>query len=102
LSLLFLAEMVIGVIVPMVLFGMRRVRESGSGLAWGAACVLVGLALNRTSVPLLALSVPAGATYSPHWMEYAIAVASIAAGVLLFALVARFLPVFPEPKAEAI
>ena len=102
LSLLFLAEMVIGVIVPMVLFGTRRVRESGRGLAWGATCVLVGLAINRTSVPLLALSAPAGATYSPHWMEYAVAVAAIAAGVLIFALAARFLPVFPEPKTEVI
>jgi hypothetical protein len=35
-------------------------------------------------------------------MEYAIAVASIAAGVLLFALVTRLLPVFPERRAETI
>jgi len=99
-SLLFLEEMVIGVIVPMVLFGTRRVRESSSGLVWGAVCVLGGLALNRTSVPLLALSAPGGAIYFPHWMEFAVAVASIAAGVLIFALAARFLPVFPEAEVE--
>jgi Ni/Fe-hydrogenase subunit HybB-like protein len=103
-GLLFLAEMVIGVIVPMVLFGRRKVRESGSGLVWGAACVLVGLALNRTSVALLAQSAPAGAAYFPHWIEIAIVVAAIAAGVLIFALAARFLPVLPDgdPSRQSI
>ena len=102
LSLLFLAEMVIGVIVPMILFGTRGMRESRSGLFWGAGCVLVGLAINRTSVPLLALRSPSGAVYFPHWMEFAVAGASIAAGILLFTLAARFLPVFPEPQAETV
>lgn len=102
LSLLFLAEMVIGVIVPMILFGTRKMRESSSGLAWGAACVLVGLALNRTSVPLLALKAPGGAVYFPHWIEFAVVVACVAAIVLLFDLAVRFLPVFPESKAEAV
>ena len=99
LSLLFLAEITIGVIVPMVLFGRRQVRESGSGLVLGSTCVLVGLALNRTSVALLALSTPAGAFYFPHWMEIVVAAASIAAGVLIFIAAAYFLPVLPESDA---
>ena len=102
LSLLFLAEMVIGVIAPMIIFGTRRMRESGSGLFWGAGCVLVGLAINRTNVALLGLKAPGGAVYFPHWIEFAVAGASVAAGVLLFALAARLLPVFPEPQAEAV
>jgi Ni/Fe-hydrogenase subunit HybB-like protein len=94
LSLLFVAEMVAGVIVPMILFGTRRVRERASGLVQGATCVLVGLAVNRAGVAWLALKAPAGAAYFPHWMELVIAVAAIAAGVLIFVLAARFLPVF--------
>jgi Ni/Fe-hydrogenase subunit HybB-like protein len=94
LSLLFVAEMVAGVIVPMILFGTRRVRERASGLVQGATCVLVGLAVNRAGVAWLALKAPAGAAYLPHWMELVIAVAAIAAGVLIFVLAARFLPVF--------
>jgi Ni/Fe-hydrogenase subunit HybB-like protein len=100
-SVLFLEEMVIGVIVPLILFSMRRVRENASGLFWGAACVLVGLAVNRASVPLLALRASGGDIYFPHWMEFAVAAGSVAAGVLLFVLAVRVLPVFPEPKAEA-
>lgn len=100
LSVLFLEEMVIGVIVPLILFGRRRVRESAFGLFWGSACVLVGLAVNRTTVPLLALRAPAGATYFPHWIEFVIAIAAVAAGVLIFTLAARFLPVFHESGME--
>ncbi len=66
----------------------------------GAACVLVGLAVNRTTVPLLALRAPAGATYFPHWIEFAVAIASVAAGVLIFTLAARFLPVFHGSEME--
>lgn len=100
LSLLFLEEMVIGVIVPMVLFSTRRVRESGSGLLWGSVYVLMGLALNRASVTFFALKAPAGPTYFPHWIEFTIAISSVSAGVLIFALAARFLPVLPRSPAE--
>ena len=96
LSLLFLAELVIGVVVPLVLFSRRKVRESSSRLIWGAACVLVGLALNRVSVPLLALRAPAGASYFPHWIEFAMALASVVAGVVIFTLAVHFLPVLPS------
>ncbi len=105
LSLMFLAELLIGVIVPLILFGRRKLRESGSGLIWGTACVLVGLALNRTNVALLALRAPAEATYSPHWMEFAVAIAAVAAGVTLFTLAARILPVMPaggESRRQSI
>ncbi len=100
LSLLFIEEMVIGVIVPMVLLGTRRVRESSLGLLLGAVYVLLGLALNRASVALFALKPLPGSTYFPHWIELAIAISSVAAGVLIFALAARVLPVFPERLAE--
>ncbi len=41
---LFLAEILIGVILPMVLFGQRKIRESSTGLIAGSGCVLLGLA----------------------------------------------------------
>ncbi len=96
LSLLFLIEIGVGVILPMVLFSIRRVRESSTGLIMGAACALLGLALNRTSVALIAHEAPQGASYFPHWMEIVISVAAVAAGVLLFILAVRFLPILPE------
>jgi hypothetical protein len=101
LSLLFWLELIVGVIVPMLLFGIRRTRESVPGLIWGSVCVLAGLLINRTNVSLLAQRAPAGPAYVPHWMEVTIAVAAIAAGILLFALAARFLPILPQHPEES-
>jgi Ni/Fe-hydrogenase subunit HybB-like protein len=100
LSLLFLAELVIGVIVPLVLFARKKVRNTSTGLIAGSACVLAGVALNRTNVAIFAYGAPDGATYFPHWMEILVSVAAIAAGVLLFVLAVRYLPILPEARDE--
>lgn len=99
-SVLFLVEMIIGVIVPLLLFGTRKVRESAVGLVGGAACVLVGMIINRSNVAFMALDAPDGATYFPYWMEIALSVAVVAVGVLLFSLAALFLPVLPSKDRE--
>jgi len=95
-SLLFVAEILVGVLAPMVIFGSRPMRESGFGLFLGSGFVLFGLGLNRLNVALLGLGAPVGAVYFPHWIELAISAAAIVAGVLIFALAARFLPIFQD------
>jgi Ni/Fe-hydrogenase subunit HybB-like protein len=96
LSFLFLTEMVVGVMAPMVIFASRRLRQSRSGLFQGSGLVLVGLGLNRVNVALLGLQAPAGAAYFPHWIELVISLAAIVAGVLIFGLAARYLPIFQD------
>ena len=105
LSVLFLAEIVIGAIVPLILFSRQKVRNTSSGLIAGSACVLSGVALNRTNVAIFAYAATPGAVYSPHWMEILISVAAVAAGVVLFVLAVRFLPILPEeegPRSMAV
>ena len=99
LSVLFLVEIIIGVILPLIIFASRA-RESEGNLLTGTICTLVGLALNRSLISWFALRVPAGATYFPHWMEIVIVIAAFAAAILLFSLGVRYLPVFPEHAAE--
>jgi Ni/Fe-hydrogenase subunit HybB-like protein len=103
-SVLFLAEMIIGVIVPLFLFGTRKMRESAIGLAGGAVCVLVGMIINRSNVAFMALDAPARVTYFPHWIEIILSLAVVAVGVLLFSLAALFLPVLPpkDRKGEVV
>jgi hypothetical protein len=96
--LLFLAEIVVGAIVPLVLFAIPKVRNTSTGLIAGSACVLAGVALNRTNVAVFAYEAPSGAAYFPHWMEILISVAAVAAGVLLFVLAVRYLPILPEAR----
>jgi len=95
-SLLFVAEILVGVVAPMVIFGSRAMREGGFGLFLGSGFVLFGLGLNRLNVALLGLGAAAGAVYFPHWIELAISAAAIVAGVVIFALAARFLPIFQD------
>jgi len=68
LSLLFIAEIVVGVVAPMVIFASRNRRKSSAALFYGSGFVLLGLGLNRLNVALLGLSAPAGAVYFPHWI----------------------------------
>jgi Ni/Fe-hydrogenase subunit HybB-like protein len=95
LSVLFIAEVLIGVVVPLVLFGRARFRENSGGLFWGSVSVLFGVLLNRANVALLAENVTTGASYVPYWMEIAISIAAIAAGILLFGLAVCCLPILP-------
>jgi Ni/Fe-hydrogenase subunit HybB-like protein len=98
LGLLFATEIIVGVAIPMILFSTQKGRNTTGGLISGSACVLAGVALNRSNVALLAYAAPAGAVYVPHWMEILISVAAIAAGILLFVLAVRFLPILPEAE----
>jgi Ni/Fe-hydrogenase subunit HybB-like protein len=107
LSIMFLAEMVIGVILPIILFSLPKVRQNPSGLFWGATSIVVGIILNRLNVSILApqlLTEPGHipqATYFPAWTEFAFTIGLISLGLLLYMLAVRFLPVFKEEGAGA-
>jgi Ni/Fe-hydrogenase subunit HybB-like protein len=98
-SLIWLAEMIIGVIAPMAIFASRA-RESESGLLVGTICVAVGLAINRSTQAWFALEAPPGTTYTPHWIEWAIVIAALAAGILIFSLGVRFVEALRKPVLE--
>jgi Ni/Fe-hydrogenase subunit HybB-like protein len=90
-SVLFLAEVIIGVIMPLILFSSRA-RESEQGLLLGVIYTLVGLAINRSSIAWFALRARAGAAYFPHWMEFGIVIGAVAFGILAFTLGMRYVP----------
>ncbi|MCP4541525.1 MAG: polysulfide reductase NrfD [Chloroflexi bacterium] len=94
-SLLVWAELIIGVFVPLgILFsklGQRR-----DGVLWAGVFIIMGVFFNRLIVSWVGLSVPAWATYVPHWMEVMISVGFIAGAFLVYAIVARYFELFPE------
>jgi Ni/Fe-hydrogenase subunit HybB-like protein len=95
-SLLWLAEMIIGVIVPLIIFGSRA-RENQNWLIVAALSVAVGLGINRWTQAWFALEPPAGATYTPHWIEWSIVIAAFAGGILLYSLGVRYVKGLREP-----
>lgn len=99
------AEMIIGVILPIILFSMPRVRQSRKGAFWSAMLVILGLVLNRFNVSMLALAIRPGYVYYPSLGEFAISIGLVVWALLLFQLAMRLLPIaqheeHTEPKAE--
>ncbi len=96
-SVLFWIELLLGVAAPLVLFSLPSVRRDSRRLLGAALLVILfGVVLNRFNVSLLGWVRSTDATYFPNWMEFAITLAIISAGVIAYGLVAKFLPLFVE------
>ena len=90
----FVAEMLFGVIVPFGMLLAEKVRRTPSLLFSAALLVVLGVALNRVNVFLVAYRPPfAQAAYVPHAGEVAITAALIAALVLLYRFTVMNFPV---------
>jgi Ni/Fe-hydrogenase subunit HybB-like protein len=111
-SILFWVEILFGVIAPIILFSIPRVRLSERGLFIGAISILVGMILNRFDVSWFAVRHPDPLTYLPTFMgnvhyiptlpEVFLSIGIFSAGILAFGLAVKYLPVFEdEEKKEA-
>lgn len=95
-SVLFWAELLIGVIIPIILFSIKQVRWSRAGSLVAALLVAAGIVLNRFNATWFAIKPLNGMVYTPSWMEIALLV-GVASGVLLvFTLISHYFPVFVE------
>lgn len=103
-SVLFWAEIFIGVITPMVWFSIEKNRNSASGLLTGAIVTLLGLILNRFNVSWFGIKHPDPLYYLPTFMgnvdyfptfpEVAVSIGIFSAGIMAFGLIAKYFPVF--------
>jgi Ni/Fe-hydrogenase subunit HybB-like protein len=88
------AEILIGVVAPMVMFVQQKVRTSPSGLMTGALFAVVGFILNRMNVTITGMEGWTGLTYIPSWMELSVTVSLVTLGFIVFAYAAKYLPLF--------
>ncbi len=106
-SILFWTEVIIGSIVPLILFSFKRIRQSPSGLLTGAIILLLGMILDRFDVSWLAVKHPDPLTYIPTFMannvhylpslpEISISLGIFSAGILAFGLAIKYLPIFED------
>jgi len=91
-NFLWRGEIIIGVILPIILFSMPSVRQSSKGVFWSAVLVIAGLVFNRFNASMLALAMRPGFDYTPHWMEVAISASLVADAMLVVWLAYRLLP----------
>ncbi len=90
-SWLYGIEMVFGVVLPIIMVMIPKIRRSASGLAVAAAFAASGLALNRMNVGIFGYFRDAGSVYFPSAVEWAITVGVLSmAGLAFFFLVENF------------
>jgi len=109
-SFLFWAEILIGAVIPLVLFSFRKIRQSPNGLLLGAVIVLFGMILNRFNVSWFAVRHPDPLSYLPTFMgnvhyipslpEVLLSLGIFSFGILAFGLAAKYLPVFEEEESQ--
>lgn len=95
-SLLFWAELVIGVILPIILFSIEKIRWSKHGSFIGALLIAAGIVLNRFNATWFAIKPLDGVLYTPSWMELAVLVGVFSGVLLVFTLISHYFPVFVE------
>jgi Ni/Fe-hydrogenase subunit HybB-like protein len=109
-SVLFWVEILIGSVIPLLWFSLKRNRLSSGALLAGAILVLVGMILNRFNVSWLAVKHPDPLFYLPAFMsnvrymptlpEISVSLGIFAAGILAFGLAAKYLPVFEDEASH--
>lgn len=93
---MFILEMVIGVILPILIYLLPSFRNTVRGLVTAATGTIVGVILNRINVVFTGMSASAGASYFPSFMEVAITLGLISTGVLAYLFIVENFEVFTE------
>jgi Ni/Fe-hydrogenase subunit HybB-like protein len=104
-SILFWTEILLGSIIPIILFSIKRIRQNSNGLLISSIILLVGMILNRFNVSWFAVRHPDPLTYIPRLMannahylptlpEVFLSIGIFSAGILVFGLAAKYLPLF--------
>jgi len=99
---IFLAEIVLGILAPVSMLLIPRLRKNQLGLFIAALMVVLGVFLNRMNVGITGLDRSSGVNYFPSFVELAITAAIIAAGFLLFGLAVKYLQVFPREEMDLV
>ena len=102
---LFLAEMIIGLVAPAILLAFPAIRKNQRGLFSAALLTVMGIVMNRLNVSITGMERSSGVSYLPKLTEIFVTLMIVGVGFLIFALAARYLPIFhhateePEPEA---
>jgi Ni/Fe-hydrogenase subunit HybB-like protein len=96
-SLLFWAELILGVIIPIILFSLPTTRKNRYRMFWTAILVVFGLIFNRINISLIGFD---GAPYWPTWQELFISIGMVSIGAFVFVMASRYLAVFSSHRPE--
>jgi len=102
-SVMWLIEVAGGWLLPLVLFALPRVRRSAAGLLTAATLVVLGVALNRINVFLVAYKPLYGdRPYIPSLFEIGVTAGLIATLVLVYRAIVMIFPVIAAAPAASL
>lgn len=101
-SFMFIIELLLGVVVPIILLSIPKIRKTAAGLFTAASLVIFGVLLNRIDVFLVAYKpLYATTTYFPSIFEIMVTVGLICALVLVYRFIVLNFPVIAVPEHES-
>ena len=92
-NVIWIAEVLLGVVLPLILFSIPKVNQSRKGLFISALLVVLGLVFNRFNVSIMQLMIRPGYSYFPSFGEFAVSIGLVSGGIIVFMLANKFLPV---------
>ncbi|MFT3917691.1 MAG: polysulfide reductase NrfD [Anaeromyxobacteraceae bacterium] len=101
-GMMFLAEIVVGGLVPVVMLASAANRENPRTLFAASLLGTLGIVFNRINVVVGAMTLPGAApgnlplSYTPSVFEWGISIGLIAATIFLYGVAVRRLPVLPK------
>ena len=106
-SVLYLAELAFGFVLPGILFSLKRVRASRALSLVAGANLLLGIFMNRFDVAWFSMSPVPGYSYFPSLTEIAIQAGVLAGVILVYTIVGHYFPLFEgtmirEKQKEAV
>jgi Ni/Fe-hydrogenase subunit HybB-like protein len=93
---MFLLEFILGVILPVGLMSIRRLRNNPNWLVGCAFMAVLGFVMNRLNVSITGMEAASGVRYIPSVMEVIVSVGLVATGMGVFAFAVRMFSIFPE------
>jgi Ni/Fe-hydrogenase subunit HybB-like protein len=98
---LFWTEILLGIITPLILFAIPKIRMKRLTLFGGALMVVLGFVMNRLNVAVTGMESYAQANYFPSWMEISVTLMIVALGFGAFRLAVQKFSIF-DPEEEPI
>ena len=101
-SMMFIIELGLGVIVPVIMLFFERVRKSPKLLFTAASMIIVGILINRINVFLVAYTpLYSTKTYFPSFAEVAVTTGLVSALILVYRGIAIYFPVISQHQPVA-
>lgn len=98
---MFLAEILLGGVAPVVMLSIKRIRSNQVGLFVSALMVVLGFVMNRMNVATTGLADSTTANYFPSALEIIVTASIVTAGFIIFGLAVKVLPIFPAEAKPA-